>query len=436
MSYRPEDTLTQEHTRKPQGRPVLLFVVLLTIGTLFCTQLVYGGTILEFMGGETGGTEEIVSNSGCLIGTSPSPWTSDETYVIEVDETHYCSGQAGYSSTTDAYVFSINVYFDELTTIPNDSFTCVTINGVGGIHWYWVMEENGGTPRLAMYDANDTHFTSISIPAEDTWYRITVYWEYSDSADWKTYRAVSSSDTDTLIDSGSSRDLKYGALDSHQVTFKGPTSVGGTPCSMFVDSYYLMGDVTDEDDRLGRFRILGPWQPDHASSSGDCSEDGLGSGYWDDIAETPANSSNYVQASGNDPASVCDGTTKDGPSGDSRFGVNDAVQGCSAIFLGHDKGGTKYPGIGEGYGEVCDLVYDATSTFVAGTDQIWKDASSIYCAAEDEYHVTYWHGQTSNTKLDEAWGFSLVSEVASSLTMLDFERPPRGVARGTARGVQ
>lgn len=387
----------------------------------------------EFAGFETGGMEEINSNNGGGAVTTPSPWTSDETYVAHVQETEYFSGASW--STNSGFIFAVNIRFDNLTDIPNNSFTFLSAVGSGGTCWYMTVNE---TPRIWLYDADgNLNGTFGLIPTEDTWYRLVFYWELSDSGAWKVW-FQESDEPDSLSGSGSD-DLLAGSSSTVAIQFNGPTTTGGTPCNLDVDSYYVLQDAEDTD-LIGPFRVVGPWQTDASSATSDCGLDALVAGdTWDEIADTPTTASSAELLANKQCARICDEGATDGPAGDARITGADQVWAGSFIFDG--KKDTKYAKYGSYASPTCTIKTETITTFAAGYFRVWLDNQNATDGAvvpdADEYAILGWKTSFATAgSVQDAWAFSLVAAGPVTATVLDYERNTRGVGRGVGRGVR
>lgn len=401
--------------------------------------------VQQFVGFETGGLfDEIAGTAGtpCIgydghatCDTGCDPWSSDETWVLGLGYKDSCA--LPIVTEDGGFIHSFVVQTDNVTTIAGGSVVFADV--VDSVSLCWHMRLANGTPYGTGFlrDANGATLCTWLVGV-DFYVRYTLYWEKNDTANWALYGSAPGDVGETLLlGSGSSADLDAGGTTDTSFGFYGVVSLGLDPSNIYIDNAYVITDATGIVDALGWYTVVGPYQTDHASATGDNGTDSLIDGkLWENMAATPADAAFGTYDYGDEGYRRTNGTARSGPNGDSRL---DGGHVRAAKWIAWGKRYDKYMWYGKATTAPAYTVVKDSQLFTNARVRVTYDVDDpvggTYVPKAQDWFVLGFSNESdiaNDSTCKELWGFVL--QTAPLVSVLDYERMHRGNVRGNLRG--
>jgi hypothetical protein len=209
-------------------------------------------------------------------------------------------GTQNTQADTTRLVEHFDVYSAESFGVNFSGYIWEKVTNTTGNHRHIRMSYDSFNQLLVIWDANGVAYYASWIPAAETWYHVSIYWEKANAG-----RAVVKIDGQTILDTNGDF-LHTGSGDVYATKL-----YGGAEAATYFDNLVIYGSVSTENDRI-------PFEPDiFVYTTGDTTTgtpDALATGTWDDTSAVPAsNASPVTLASGDDSMGQTDYPSDAGP---------------------------------------------------------------------------------------------------------------------------
>ncbi len=271
-------------------------------------------TLNNFIGFETGGLDEAQATSGAPAVNSDTPHSGSYYLRVNGSQTYDVPAFEDFSAKSgNNYIFGCWLRVSSLSTGLQ---ILRAQDSSDGNHWQLSFASSTEF-RITYADASTEDFTHDL--SADTWHLIEILWSRQDGTgifelfvDGSSKKSATSKDTNTGL-----------ALDHYRF-------LSGTGINVDFDDVYTYSGATDTDDFLGASEVfLYQGAPTTTyTESGDAPDVGS----WDNVnEETGGAPEAEYSGTPRDGGFDTDGTSRDGPSGDSRVEGDSNIKGSKAI---------------------------------------------------------------------------------------------------------
>lgn len=265
-------------------------------------------TLLEFVGFETGGFEEVDALSGSP--TIETTIVNTGAYSAKMAAASDVVEFIFVSSTVVDQVMGFAVYFDDTTPSSEYGFAFYRENTPFD-RPFELFLETGGDLRVD-FAAGASSSETVTTPfTQGQWHYIEVHWQWQDSGNF----VLDIDGANEINVSG--KDMKGAASTHRKYEFGRPASG-----NMYIDDIYAYETATETDFLGGNTEVLGLYQ--NTVEDGTDQGDALSQNRWDDAGDLPfvdesdGNSAGYTggAAGGHTLADDADSNARPGPDGD------------------------------------------------------------------------------------------------------------------------